>query len=201
MTKRINKQATSAWLNPKLSPASLKIINALPHADTLAEEIGAVVAVYRLERDFRDTAPKTSDSIRHLDRVADSIGELLTQIDLVPVEFSAFADLDLCHMGRDGSHTMTKRIQEDLSVYKMLCRRASKRISARPSKAGEKRKLLERKLLSDVTRVIESTADLRKIEAAGKAADVLLRSGIHHVPVEPKKARQAVIEYRKTYEK
>jgi len=196
MARRIKKQYTGGFIDRTLTPRSVDLLSDLPPALDYAVEIGELVGRYRFDKQVGATQSSAEEMTRHLSRTKDVIEELEEHLNLLPEEFKALADYDLYRTKTNSIHEINQRLMNDLALYKILCTSAAKTMSDwSPPNKGNSKKHLEHKLLSDVAKLLEANAGLKKTAAAALASDVLRQSKVPNMPDDPKKAREAAKRY------
>lgn len=201
MPNKIKKQISGGAVDESLLERSRKKIADLGGPENLSSCIAKLLGRYRAMRDYRDTAPTTSETVKHLNDTAAIIEKLKANIDLMPeiVEGNMW---ELLYRTRAKVGTnLTNILVENLTYYQLLCKKLEKEFKKAGSRKGEKPKLLEHELLSDVALMIEKIDGIGKAQAADYAAEILISEGVQNIPNWEKTrgsaARDAVVAYRK----
>ena len=195
MGKRISKQATGGIIHDSLDARAMAVIEQLSDDEFLPLAIGRLVGRYKLDAEFRDTAPATADEIIHLEQTERAIKVLLDKLENVPEDFKAIASDDLLKVTGEHHDQVTERMNADLLRYSAICRKAIKTMKQWPASPGATPKQLEGKLLANVSDLLEQYCT--GVEHAAEMASAVLRAeGIKNTPVDKKKARNAILKYK-----
>jgi len=196
MPKKILKQVTGGWVDESINPAALKILKNLSVDVATTERIGELIGEYRLTNAARETAPTPYESIRHLKQTQALISDLLAKLELMPEDFKALSTVDMLKVTGEVYEQFEARMTTDLMRYRATCARAIEQMKAWPSTKGETPKFLEHKLLSAVAELLEPCSGGLE-DAADNASRVLRGAGLKYLPVDKKKARAAILAYKR----
>lgn len=193
--KKISRQETGGWVDESLSEDAERFIASLPGSAELRLFVSRELGRYRMFRQYNESAPQPAAVVEHLARIAALADELRTSLELIPPEIQAHAgDIALKAWGFDHYH-LDERLQSDLIRLSALTRRVSTDVIT--GRRGERPNTLKQSLLSTVATEIERQG-VKKVEAAGIAAELLTLAGVHDLPATPEKARSAVRAYQKS---
>jgi len=203
MPRQIKKQHTGGMVNASLPPhVESYILEKFTGGTEILSKVRELVARYRDWSSFRNTEPTKNETLKHTKKTQTLIRGLLDHLDLTPESIKAMVSYDLHRtQGQqyEGAHQALKR---DLELLRLLTARAEAKAQEWPdSSGGERRKNLERILLSDVALLFEPVTSTKTL-AANIAAVVLRDCGIHGMPdarldSPSKKPRDVVTATRK----
>ncbi|CJK79028.1 Uncharacterised protein [Streptococcus pneumoniae] len=198
--RRIERQYAGGAVDERVPDRCVELIRRLPGDPALIQhDLGVLLGRYRGWREFHDTAPQIGTTIDHLKAVAKQAEQLREAIGLIPPD--AEANLALCmHKAWDMSFFELERsLEQSLVRLQVAANHVADDFKQYKNRKGEKPNTLEHGLLSDVASLLESQSGgaLGKIEIAGLAAELIINAGVFGVPGTPKRARDAIIAWRK----
>ena len=189
----MKRRYAGGFVDEGLSPQAMKLVAELPSsASAVGIEIGELLGAYRQWREFRDSPPPAAEIRDHLTTTAEAAQLLAAGIAELPRETLNFAGqlaADICgeDCGMTDQATLARKLETIGGALKAVARNTP---HGRP---GPRRKALEQKLLSDVSKVLE-TAGLKPPRAAVDACEILTAAGVHGLATT--KPRAAVIRWR-----
>lgn len=198
MSRKIKEQYTGGDYDAEIQPSAIEHINKVSDDPEFFESIRELLARYRDYRKFVDTNPSNSEVREHLDKVIKGMEKLKENLDLLPSSFkSHFADIMYFRTGsHETAYLKLSEFKSMLQIYPVYIKAIKNEQYQHKSKSGHS-SLLEKKLLSDVSLLIEqSDNNFGLYDSAELAREILVNCKVPYLPGTTEKAREAIREIR-----
>lgn len=202
MPKKLEPEVTSTDYDDSLPSHVERNILEFTGGELILSKLRSLISNYRFESQNAKAKATKSAVIRHLDKTYKQTNDLLQSLAIMPQDAQAIMASLYNQSAREGFIgfagtflDLRQRLEHDLATtQELISHTIALTEEWNEGGPGEKPKTLEHQLLSQVTQLLERHAGKPKIEAAGKAADLLRSSGVPNMPSDPEKARRIVRE-------
>jgi hypothetical protein len=162
--------------------------------DVFTEQLRALVARYRLERQARDTETPNAEVLARVLRIASHAEALRAELADLPAHAEALVTEHGYKVGRDD---LLGELDRDLFTLARMLMMAGRDVSQVETRPGPPPEYLEDALLAEVAGMVEPFYDGAKELSAWRAAEILRWAGVHGLPNSGKKARERIRKWEK----
>lgn len=197
MKKRISKQWTGGTTDESIPGRALDLIDELPcDKDLIIPALSRSLGRYRNFKKFSDTEPAPDTAHAHLRTTSKNIQELLETIRLIPAPEEAIMEWRMHHAWGINYLEFKNDLDEKLTKLMVLLDVISQQPKRKSTRQGG-RSDLEHSLLTDIAILIEENCpSLGKIEAANRAASILIEAGVQVPTTKPRDTVSSVLKRR-----
>lgn len=196
---KLKKQSIGGFIDKSLNSKAEELITSFSSDKILLTKFRQLIGVYRFWKQIRETEIAKHQISNEVGKIIKSLDSLHSSVDRLPVSISDLWASQRSLLGYNyiKAHSFFDNLKIQLKKYSENFEDLAFFIDEVPEKRGEKKKYHEKLLLSNASELIERTKpNFGLMNSAELASKILTACGVHNIPHDKKKAREAIKKYR-----